>query len=199
MAGAAGQSIEHDGPCGSDSAGGTACTDSSECAAEEYCELDSCGGSGSCVERPQVCLALYDPVCGCDGQTYSNGCVASSYGQTVAAGGECPEGGDTGDDGATELSCDELEEQFNAENQAVRGCTEDAECGQPIPGTSCGCTRDLVGRADANFDRWTDLIAQARAQDCSWAWLYGGISTCDCPPADGFICGEAGFCQWNYQ
>lgn len=36
-----------------------------------------------------VCTKEYDPVCGCDGYTYSNPCVAKSYGVSSYKMGEC--------------------------------------------------------------------------------------------------------------
>ncbi len=65
------------------------------CPAHQYCEVENCGRDGEpgeCRDRLQECDRNSDPVCGCDGQTYPNGCVANGYGGTsVDFDGVCPE------------------------------------------------------------------------------------------------------------
>ena len=62
------------------------------CPASEWCDYEMCGvadGIGTCRPRPEACLDVYDPVCGCDGRTYSNDCYAHRAGADVASEGEC--------------------------------------------------------------------------------------------------------------
>jgi hypothetical protein len=70
---------------------GTPCTN-----AGEFCELPDgqccCDFVGHCTAIPQGCPAIFDPVCGCDGQTYSSRCEAERNAVSVDYAGPCATG-----------------------------------------------------------------------------------------------------------
>jgi len=70
---------------------GLLCTDPGE-----FCELRDgeccCDFVGKCTTIPTACPNIFDPVCGCDGQTYSSRCEAHRNSVSVDYVGPCAAG-----------------------------------------------------------------------------------------------------------
>jgi hypothetical protein len=74
-------------PCGGPD--GLACPSGKFCAAAQ---ANMCPGLeilGTCRAIPEACVDVFQPSCGCDGQTYGNECEAAVVGVAVAYAGAC--------------------------------------------------------------------------------------------------------------
>jgi hypothetical protein len=78
----------------------TSCTRDNQCASNEFCEFaagtcpkKNSGATGTCVVKPENCTQQFDPVCGCDNQTYGNDCIRRMAGVSLKSTGECGGGG----------------------------------------------------------------------------------------------------------
>ncbi len=85
-------SIESTYNCSADCERDYSCWSDRDCESNEFCYLDNClAETGNCLEKPEVCIELYAPVCGCDGKTYSNSCFMQGAGVSLDYSGKCEE------------------------------------------------------------------------------------------------------------
>ena len=94
-ASAAGVSVASDGECEDIEVRECGGLQGLACEEGEFCNYTdgSCGAAdqlGICEVIPEGCDDVFDPVCGCDDQTYGNACEAAAAGVSVASEGECP-------------------------------------------------------------------------------------------------------------
>jgi len=67
------------------------CQDNSECLDNAFCAKNRghCDRRGVCLKIPDMCPSVINPVCGCDGITYNNFCVAAVSKMSIAYHGTC--------------------------------------------------------------------------------------------------------------
>ncbi len=144
--------------------------------------LDACEGA-RCMPNDEVCQR----VCG-----VPQCAVMESYPMQLGCDDGATKGGATAPP-TTENPCAEAEAALQRELKQIQSCSAAEECGQVLEGSSCGCTRNLVARNDADLGAY-----EARRRELAELGCGGMASTCDCPAADGYACVE-GSCTWNYQ
>ncbi len=162
-----------------------------DCGAHPICSLDSptCSAGSDCISITGCPTAIcIDAAQACEESCGTPNClILESFPLQI----RCEDGAPTPGHGG-EQSCDDLEAQRAEELASIQACSADSECGQPLLGTSCGCTRDLVARADADISSFSAVQASLDEAGCD-----GLVTTCDCPAADGFAC-VGGRCTWNF-
>jgi hypothetical protein len=174
------------------------------CTTGQFCKHDvgSCGpdDSGVCTPKPPTCQPVSAPVCGCDGKTYDNACLADSAGVSVDHAGACATqaacGGTTGVQCAADQFCKHDQGACAADAQGV--CAPMPAFCPPTLTQVCGCDGTTYSNscfADAAG------VAVDHAGPCQEGAACGGTGGGTCqqnefckPPVGTCTAGAAGNC-----
>ena len=206
-ANAAGVSVQYDGECaeppqqgcGGERADGT----SGECPSGEYCHYeleDYCGfadAPGVCKQLPEACTDHYDPVCGCDGQTYGNGCYANAAGVSIEHTGECEGpapatcGGFAGETCSVDEYChyDAADMCGAADQQGT--CEPKPEVCPNVYAPVCGCDGQSYGNECEANAAGTSVASMGECNGGTDPGYCGGIAGVTCPAGQ--------FCKYDEQ
>lgn len=179
MAGAGGSA----GSGGNGGSGGAGDLCGGECTETEYCAGDTCDTPGTCEEKPINCTDELVPVCGCDGNTYGNGCEAALAGVRVDFEGQCPCG--SNDDCFPNQFCD----QGTACARSTGECVDRPGACPLVIDEVCGCDGETyINACEANA-----ALVQVSADEPCDCQLNS-----DCEPdelCNANTCDGPGFCE----
>src|SRR6185369_1141754 len=93
FAASAGVNVKSEGACKMPKGADNTCKTNKDCkTAGDFCAKDTgkCDDAGVCAAKPQICpKQIVAPVCGCNGKTYNNNCLAHAAGVSIKHDGKC--------------------------------------------------------------------------------------------------------------
>lgn len=160
-----------------DAIDGKQCGDTADCSKNWFClkNRGDCDGKGYCVPKlPPDCYAFAAPVCGCDGKTYENDCIALSAGVSIDFERGCNDPGEDGD-----ILSDDGDD-MPADGDMFVEMDEESDTDHIIDWKNCGSTADcddgwfcLKARGDCDGEGYCVRSFEQKCSD------YGS-SVCGC-------------------
>ena len=202
-ANAKGTAAAHKGTCDGGSGKNCGGIAGLRCEAGEYCNFPvatKCGAAdqfGQCAKQPSACTKELHEVCGCDGKTYSNPCLAASAGVSVISEGACSGssgvdricGGLTGAQCADDEYCDwAIGDQCGAADQTGKCLPKPEVCTRELKQV-CGCDDKTYGNACEAHAAGVSIASEGA---CS----TGNGSGKTCGGLTGAQCAAAEYCDF---
>lgn len=184
---------------------GQSCDDGLVCHYGPSAECGETGAKGACFPIPSTCTKDYSPVCGCDGRTYLNICVAHSHGTSPRHAGECPgkaaaglPPGTCGPGGATAACpersfCRYTEAQFCGEVSGPGECAPRPTVCTKEWAPVCGCDGRNYSNDCVAHSHGASIRHRGLCQDASQA--AAGAVGAKCGAAGAGACAAGLFCK----
>jgi Kazal-type serine protease inhibitor domain len=149
------------------------------CPKAQYCSAIApghCPGPrtfGTCANEPQLCSDLFAPVCGCDGETYTNSCFAGAAGVAVEHAGACAAQGQVCG-GIAGIACPGFGKCVDDPSDACDPKAGGADCSG-----ICSCIDTVACKVGTHFNG--DPKVCACVPDATQGQVCGGIAGIACP------------------
>jgi hypothetical protein len=144
------------------------CNSNADCTSSQYCNLPlGCKPPGTCKTKPGICGMIYDPVCGCDYNSYGNPCMANAAGTSVRTKGNCPA-----------KTCTQIRTEYAAAITKAKKCSPPltvVQCKTVVSkDLACGCKTAV---SKTNAQDYANLVAL----DALWVKQSCSLQPWNCP------------------